>query len=225
MKIFFKISILSIVLIFFIDGNLYSQINGSKIKLGRVKYSGGGDWYNDPSGEVKLLDFVRRNTNISVSPEYEFVDLSSDNIFYYPILFLTGHGNINFSDGEVRRLRAYLQSGGFLYVDDDYGLDKFIRREMKKVFPEQEFVELPYSHSIFKYPFQFPNGVPKIHEHDNKAPQSFGLFHNERLCVLYTYESNPSDGWPGDDVHPLDPAKRLEALKFGANIIVWALTN
>ncbi len=217
--------VLIINLFLFFSISLYPQINSSGIKLGRVKYSGGGDWYNDPSAEPQLLNFVKKNTNINVEPQYEFVDLASDNIFYYPILFLTGHGNINFTDSEVRRLRAYLKSGGFLYVDDDYGLDKFIRREMKKVFPEQNFVELPYSHGIFKYPFQFPNGVPKIHEHDNKEPQCFGLFYNERLCVLYTYESNPSDGWPGDDVHKLEPEKRLAALKFGTNIIVWALSN
>jgi hypothetical protein len=220
-----KNTIIIITLLIFCSGFANSQINSSSIKLGRVKYSGGGDWYNDPSSESQLLSFVKKNTNINVDPQYEFVDLATDNIFYYPILFLTGHGNINFTDSEVRRLRAYLKSGGFLYVDDDYGLDNFIRREMKKVFPEQEFIELPYSHGIFNAPYQFPTGVPKIHEHDNKNPQSFGLFHEGRLCVLYTYESNPSDGWPEPDIHKLEPEKRLSALKFGANIIVWALTN
>jgi hypothetical protein len=202
-----------------------SQIQGSSIKLGRVKYSGGGDWYNDPSAEVQLLTFIRQNTNINVAPQYEFVDLASDNIFYYPILFLTGHGNVNFTESEVRRLRAYLNNGGFLYIDDDYGLDSYIRREMKKIFPEQDFVEIPFSHGIFNIKYPFPNGAPKIHEHDEKAPATYGLFHNGRLCVLYTYESNPSDGWPEEDVHKLDADKRLTALKFGTNIVVWALTN
>lgn len=202
-----------------------SQIQGSAIKLGRVKYSGGGDWYNDPSAESQLLTFVKKNSNINVEPQYEFVDLGTDNIFYYPILFLTGHGNVNFTDSEVRRLRAYLENGGFLYIDDDYGLDSYIRREMKKVFPNQDFVELPYSHGIFNTPYPFSNGTPKIHEHDNKPPQTFGLFHENRLCVLYTYESNPSDGWPEQDIHKLEPEKRLKSLQFGTNIIVWALTN
>lgn len=202
-----------------------SQLQGSAVKLGRVKYSGGGDWYNDPSAEPQLLSFIRKNTNINVDPQYEFVDLGTDNIFYYPLLFLTGHGNLNFTDSEVRRLRAYLQNGGFLYVDDDYGLDSYIRREMKKVFPQQEFAELPYSHGIYSSQYSFSNGAPKIHEHNNKPPQTFGLFYEGRLCVLYTFESNPSDGWPEQDVHKLEPEKRLSALKFGTNIIVWALTN
>lgn len=195
----------------------------SAIKLARVKYSGGGDWYNDPSAEVNLLKFVRQNTNINVSPVYEYVDLSSDNIFLYPLLFITGHGNVSFTEGEVKRLRAYLQNGGFLYIDDDYGLDASIRREMKKVFPEQQFQELPFSHPIYNCHYKFPNGLPKIHEHDAKIPQGFGLFNNGRLCVYYTYETNPSDAWADPDVHADTPAKREAALKVGTNIIVYAL--
>jgi len=199
--------------------------SGSNIKLARLKYSGGGDWYNDPSSEVQLLNYVIRNTNINVSPIYEFVDLNTDNVFDYPILFLTGHGSINFTDGEVRRLKSYLENGGFLYIDDDYGLDEFIRREMKKVFPNQEFVSLPYNHGIFSCHFKFPNGVPKIHEHDKKPAETFGLFSNGRLCVVYTYQANPSDGWTEAEIHNNPPEKREQALKFGTNIIVWALTN
>jgi hypothetical protein len=204
---------------------IYAQKISSSIKLARLKYSGGGDWYNDPSAEVQLLNFVRKNTNINVDPVYEFVDLNSDNVFSYPILYMTGHGSINFSDGEVKRLRAYLQNGGFLYVDDDYGLNEFIRREMKKVFPDQEFSELPYSFGLFSCHYKFPNGVPKIEEHNNKAAQSYGLFYDGRLCVLYTYESNPSDGWPETEVHNIPNDRRELALKFGSNIIVWALTH
>lgn len=196
---------------------------GSAIKLARVKYSGGGDWYNDPSAEVNLLKYVRQNTNINVAPTYEYVDLASDNIFLYPMLFITGHGNVSFSDGEVRRLRAYLENGGFLYIDDDYGLDASIRREMKKVLPEQSFQELPFSHPIYNCHFKFPNGLPKIHEHDAKPPQGFGMFHNGRLCVFYTFETNPSDGWADPDVHSDPPQKREAALKIGTNIIVYAL--
>lgn len=141
------------------------------------------------------------------------------------MLFLTGHGNINLSATEARNLRVYLENGGFLYIDDDYGLDEFIRPELKKVFPEAKFVELPFSHQIFNCHFKFPNGVPKVHEHNERPPQTFGIIHNGRMCVLYTFESNPSDGWADADVHNNPPEKREQALKFGVNIIVYALTN
>ncbi|HRP01936.1 MAG TPA: DUF4159 domain-containing protein [Candidatus Kapabacteria bacterium] len=219
-KLVFLIFLISILI-----EPLQSESNSSLITLARLKYSGGGDWYNDPSGEVNLLNYVRKNTNLNVNPVYEYVDLNTDKVFDYPILFLTGHGSISFTDSEVRRLRAYLENGGFLYVDDDYGLDEYIRREMKKVFPDQEFTELPYNHGLFKAHFQFPNGVPKIHEHNNKPPQTFGLFYNGRLCVVYTYESNPSDGWVESSIHNNPPEKREKALQFGTNLIVWALNN
>lgn len=202
-----------------------AQKSTSAVKLARLKYTGGGDWYNDPSSEVNLLKFIRENTNINVDPVYEYVDLSSDNVFSYPLLFLTGHGTVSFTDSEIRKLRAYVENGGFLYIDDDYGLDKSIRQAMKKVFPEQNFVELPFSHGLYSAHFVFSNGVPKTHEHDDKTPQGFGLFHNGRLCVYYTYESNPSDAWADPEVHSDSPAKREEALKFGTNIVVWALTH
>jgi hypothetical protein len=197
----------------------------SALKLARLKYSGGGDWYNDQSAEVNLLKFVRDNTSIAVEPTYEFVDVNSEQLFTYPMIFLTGHGNIVFNENEVKRLRTYLESGGFLYADDDYGMDKAFRREMKKIFPGQELVELPFTHGIYHTQFEFPNGPSKTHEHDKKSPQGFGLFHNGRLVVYYTVESNPSDGWADADVHNDTADKRSEALRFGANIIVWALTN
>ncbi len=148
-----------------------------------------------------FLKFVQANTNIKVNAEYKFVDIASDEIFSYPFLFLTGHGNVVFSDEEAKRLRTYLENGGFLYIDDDYGLDKAIRREMKKVFPDKDFIELPFSNKIFNIFYKFDNGTPKTHEHDKKPPQSFGIFVGERLAVLYTYESNPSDGWADPEVH------------------------
>lgn len=221
MKYYFII----LILICFSIGELYSQRNMSAFVLPRVKYSGGGDWYNDPSSEINLLRFISQNTNIKTNAIYKFVDLASTEIFNYPMLFLTGHGNVNFSSKEVNNLTLYLQNGGFLYIDDDYGLDEFIRKEMKKIFPEQEFVELPFSHPIFSVQYNFPNGVPKIHEHDNKAPKTFGLFHQGRLCVVYTWESNPSDGWADPEVHRNSAEKRTDALKFGTNLVVWALTH
>jgi len=202
-----------------------SQPVASSFKIARLKYSGGGDWYNDPNEEVNLLNFIRQNTNIDVSPKYEFVEILSENFFSYPFIFMTGHGNINFTEEEARRLRRYLEAGGFLYADDDYGMDKAFRREIKKVFPDQDLVELPFSYGLYHCHFDFPNGPPKTHEHDGKPPQGFGLFHKGRLVVYYTYESNPSDGWNDPSVHNDPEAKHQEALRFGTNIVVWALTN
>ena len=213
---------LLIVLITF--GTIFAQLEDG-FRIARLKYNGGSDWYNDPSAEVNLLNFIAQNTNIKTKPAYEFVDLSSGNIFDYPFLFMTGHGNIVFSDSDAKKLRTYLENGGFLYVDDDYGLDKAFRREMKKVFPEKDFQELPFNYGLYKCMFDFPSGPPKTHEHDNKPPQGFGIFYNERLCVYYTYESNPSDGWADAAIHNNPPEKREEALRFGTNIVVWALTN
>ncbi len=206
---------------------LFSQVSKptSAFQIVRVKYNGGGDWYNDPSAEVNLLNFIKQNTKIRVNPEYKFVEIENENLFSYPFLFLTGHGNISLSDFEVKKLREYLTNGGFLYVDDDYGLDQSIRREMKKVFPDKDFVELPFSHGIYHSLYDFPNGPPKTHEHDNKPPQGFGIFHEGRLVVYYTFESNPSDGWADPEVHKDPEEKRIEALKFGTNIVIWVLNN
>ncbi|MBI9071882.1 MAG: DUF4159 domain-containing protein [Melioribacteraceae bacterium] len=197
----------------------------SGFQIARVKYSGGGDWYNDPSAEVNLLKYVNDNTSIKVNPKYVYVDISSSKIFSYPFLFITGHGNIVLSNSDVKNLREYLLNGGFLYVDDDYSLDKAFRREIKKVFPDKELVELPFSHGIYHSVYNFNSLPPKTHEHDNKPPQGFGIFVDKRLVLYYTYESNPSDGWADPDVHNDPKEKREEALKFGTNIIVWALSN
>ena len=197
----------------------------SQFRIARLKYAGGGDWYNDPSAEVNLLRFVREQTGIDADPRYEFVELSSDRLFSYPFLFMTGHGNVVFSPSDVQRLRTYLERGGFLYVDDDYGLDKAFRREIKKVFPDQELAELPFSHSIYHTPFEFPSGVPKTHEHDKAPSQGYGLFLGGRLVVYYTFEANPSDGWVDPEVHGDPAAVRLDALRFGTNVVVWALSH
>jgi hypothetical protein len=221
-----KITVFFIVLfLVFVGFEIHSETSKSAIKLARVKYSGGGDWYNDPSSEVNLLQYVKQHTNINVAPVYEYVDLAGDNLFLYPMIFLTGHGNINFSKQETERLRAYLENGGFLYIDDDYGLDKYVRKEMKKVFPDKEFVELPFNHPIYHCHFDFPNGLPKIHEHDKKMPRGYGLFCGKRLCVFYTYETNISDGWTDPEVHKDTPQIRELALKMGTNIVVYALTQ
>ncbi len=194
--------------------------------IARVKYSGGGDWYSDPQSLPELLSFVRAETLIDVAPKEEVVEPGSAKLFNYPYLYLTGHGNISLSNDEALNLRRYLLGGGFLHVDDNYGLDKHIRREMAKVLPEQEFRELPYSHPIFKAHFVFQNGLPKIHEHDGKPPQAFGMFDlNGRLMLLYTYETDLGDGWEPDDVHNDPPEIRDAALRMGTNILVYAMMN
>jgi len=219
MNLFMKI----IITLLFITA-IYPQ-NGGDFKIARLKYAGGGDWYNDQSAEVNLLNFVHQNTNIKVDARYQFVDLSSDEIFSYPFLFITGHGNVVFSQDEADRLRLYLENGGFLYIDDDYGLDKAIRREMKKVFPEKDFTELPFNYGMYHVVYDFNSGPPKTHEHDGKPAQGFGIFIRDRLAVYYTYESNPSDGWTDQTVHNDPELKREEALKFGTNLVTWALSQ
>jgi hypothetical protein len=203
---------------------LLSQEDGY-FKIARLKYNGGGDWYNDPSAEINLLNYIKSNTNIKVKPEYIFVDIGTDEIYKYPFLFMTGHGNVVFSAEETVRLRKYLENGGFLYIDDDYGLDKAVRREMKKVFPSLDFTELPFSYGIYNIIYNFSSGPPKTHKHDEKPARGYGIFIDDRLAVFYTAESNPSDGWADPEVHNDPQIKREEALKFGTNIVVWALTQ
>ncbi len=200
--------------------------NSSPFKIARLKYSGGGDWYNDPSAEINMMDYLKKNTTIDVDePAFYSVDISSDDIFNYPFLLITGHGNIEFSQNEVVRLRKYCESGGFLYADDDYGMNESFRREIKKVFPGEDLKELPFDHKIYKSQYTFPNGLPKIHEHDAKPPQGFGIYINNRLFVYYTYETNISDGWADTKEHQDPPEKKEEAFKMGTNIIVYALMN
>ena len=194
--------------------------------VARVKYTGGGDWYSDPESLKQLLDYARKNTLLDVAPEEENVELSSANLYQYPYLYLTGHGNVRFTEEEARRLRRYLDGGGFLHIDDNYGLDRHIRREMKKVFPDQDFRELPFSHPIFHTHYDFPNGLPKVHEHDGKPPQAFGLFDEAgRLVVFYTYESDLGDGWEPSDIHDNPPEVREKALQMGTNILTYAMMH
>ncbi len=206
------------LLIFFAFG-VSGQNQGVKIAL--LKYNGGGDWYANPTSLPNLIKFCNENLKTNIYPEPSTVELGTPEIFNYPFIHATGHGNIIFSASEANNLRAYLEGGGFLHVDDNYGIDEYFRRELKKVFPEKELVELPPSHPIFHQKYTFNEGLPKIHEHDNKRPQAFGIFIDERLVLLYTYECDLGDGWEDADVHN-DPAEtRLKALKMGANIIQY----
>lgn len=220
-----------LTILFFLSGNAVCQTDGinknsSPFKIARLKYSGGGDWYNDPSAEINMMDYLKKNTLIEVDePAFYSVDISSDDIFNYPFILITGHGNIEFSQTEAARLRKYCESGGFLYADDDYGMNESFRREIKKVFPGEELKELPFNHKIYNSQYSFPNGLPKIHEHDAKPPQGFGIYANNRLCVYYTYETNISDGWADTKEHQDPPEKKEEAFKMGTNIIVYVLMN
>lgn len=211
--------IVSLILLF----ALFSGVSAQSIAL--MKYRGGGDWYGNPTALTNLISFCNEQLGTSIKPEYQVVEVGSSDIFHYPYIHLTGHGNVVFSDDEVQNLRLYLISGGFLHIDDNYGIDKFIRSQMAQVFPELEFVELPYNHPIFHQKFDFPNGLPKIHEHDGKQPQAFALIWENRIVCLYTYECDLSDGWEDFEVHKDSEATRLKALKMGANIIQYVFNQ
>lgn len=193
--------------------------SNTQLKFGVLQYSGGGDWYSNPTSVTNLIDFCNEHLKMNINPEYDYVEVGSPTIFNYPFIHMTGHGNVVFSKSEAENLRTYLSSGGFLHIDDNYGMDKFIRIELKKVFPELELVELPYVHPIFHQNFEFKNGLPKIHEHDNKPPQAFGLEYKGRLVCLYTYECDLGDGWEDQSVHKDSDETRQKALEMGANII------
>jgi hypothetical protein len=213
------------LLIIFLLFPLFFFGQNTSVRIGLLKYGGGGDWYCDPTALPNLIAFCNRELNANIYSEYTTIEVGSAEIFNFPFVHLTGHGNVVFSDSDARNLRLYLESGGFLHIDDDYGLNLFIRREMKKVFPEKEFLELPPSHPVFHQKFSFPDGLPKIHEHDNKPPQAFGIFINDRLVCLYTYECDLSDGWEDIDVHKDPEEVRQKALRMGANIISFVFNQ
>lgn len=206
-------------------GILAFSANGLSQEIALVKYSGGGDWYANPTSLPNLIKFCNQNIGTKIEPKPATVELSSSSLFLYPFIHITGHGNIVFTDAEIRNLRNYLLGGGFLHIDDNYGLDKYIRREIKRVFPELDFVEIGKEHAIFKAPFAFPLGLPKIHEHDNKPPQAFGLFKDGKLLCLYTYESDLGNGWEDSEVHNDPKEVREKALRMGANIINYVFTH
>lgn len=193
-------------------------------KIAKLKYGGGGDWYANKTSLPNLIKFCNQNLRMNVFPDEDIVEPGSPDLFSYPFVHLTGHGNVLFSDSEARNLRRYMISGGFLHLDDNYGLDKFIRREMKKVFPELEFVEVPYTHPVYHQKFNFPNGLPKVHEHDAKAPQGFGLFWEGRLVCYYSYECDLGNGWEDQAVYNDPEELRQLALRMGANLVQYALT-
>ncbi len=193
--------------------------------IARIHYGGGGDWYGDPSSLPNLLEFISEKTSIIVEPSEYRIKLTDPELFSHSFLYITGHGNIRFNEDEIIVLRDYLLKGGFLHADDNYGMDASFRREMKRVFPEKEWVEIPFDHEIYHIFYDFPNGLPKIHEHDGKPPKGLGLFDGKKLIAFYSYESDLGDGWEDIEVHNDSPDIREAALKMGVNIVWFALTQ
>lgn len=204
---------------------LLSLSSLGQLKIAKLKYNGGGDWYANKTALPNLISFCNKELGTSIQPDEENVDVSSPALFSYPYIYMTGHGNVVFSDTEALNLRKYLLGGGFLHIDDNYGLDKFIRLELKKVFPELELVELPFNHPVYHQKFNFDKGLPKIHEHDGKPAQGFGLIYEGRLVVFYSYECDLGNGWEDPRIHNDPEAKRQEALKMGANLVAYSFTN
>ncbi|APY00219.1 uncharacterized protein DUF4159 [Lacinutrix venerupis] len=190
-----------------------------------LKYKGGGDWYSNPTALPNLIKFCNKNINTKINEKPETVEVGSIDIFQFPLLHMTGHGNVFFNEEEAENLRNYLISGGFLHIDDNYGMKQYVTKELKKVFPNQELKELPANHDIFKTSYKFPKGLPKIHEHDGKRPQALGLFYENRLVLLLTIESDLGDGWEDKEVHNDPEDVRLKALQMGANIVKYVFEN
>jgi hypothetical protein len=204
---------------------LFVSISSFSQEIALVKYSGGGDWYANPTSLTNLIKYCNANINTKINTKPATVEPGSSDLFSYPFLHMTGHGNVVFSAAEISNLNKYMIAGGFLHIDDNYGMDQYIRKEIKKIFPNNALIEIPSNHILFQKPFLFSSGLPKIHEHDGKRPQAYGIFVENRLVLLYTFECDLGDGWEDPAVHN-DPATvREKALKMGANIISYIFNN
>ncbi|MDE0598686.1 MULTISPECIES: DUF4159 domain-containing protein [Dokdonia] len=212
-------TLLAVIILLLTSGFITAQ------DLAVLKYKGGGDWYSNPTALPNLIRFCNKNINTKMNDKPESVDAGSIDVFQYPLLHMTGHGNVLFTDDDVENLRDYLTSGGFLHIDDNYGMAEYLPKELKKIFPDQELTELAASHPIFSSAYKFPQGLPKIHEHDGKRPQALGLFYEDRLVVLFTTESDIGDGWEDPEVHGDPESVRQKALQMGANIVKYAFEN
>jgi len=199
------------------------NLNAQEVAI--LKYKGGGDWYSNPTALPNLIAYCNANINTKINPKPEAVEAGSIDIFQYPFLHMTGHGNVFFDEDDAENMRNYLVSGGFIHIDDNYGMRPYIEKELKKVFPNSELVEIPPNHPIFSIAYKFPDGLPKIHEHDGLPPKALGIFHEDRLILLFTYESDLGDGWEDPEVHNDPEAVREKALRMGANIIKYAFEN
>jgi hypothetical protein len=220
----FKLNTIAFMMIAVLLVGFRSPAPPYSCQLGLVKYNGGGDWYSNLETSLpNLIKFCNENLGSKINQEQAIVEVGSSDLFNYPFIHLTGHGNIILSNQEATNLRNYLIGGGFLHISDNYGMDKFIRPQMKKVFPELDFIELPFTHKIYHQKYDFPNGLPKVHEHDKKPPQGFGLVWQGRLVCFYDFECDLGDGWESPEVHNDSPEARLKALRMGANLIQYAL--
>ena len=211
-----------VIILFTFCLSLYS-ISAQEVAI--LKYRGGGDWYSNPTALPNLIAFCNDNIDTRINKRPQTVEVNSIDIFQFPFIHMTGHGNVFFNDEDVDNLRNYLLSGGFLHVDDNYGMEPYIKEELKKVFPNKELTEIPTTHEIFNIVYQFPQGLPKIHEHDGQRPQALGIFHEDRLVLLFTYESDLGDGWEDQEIHNDPQDVREKALKMGANIVKYAFEN
>lgn len=218
-KIIFLVAILGLV------SFTMKPIEKPSLQLALLKYNGGGDWYANPTALINLAAFSNKFLNTNLDLEYATVDVGSSEIFNHPFLHMTGHGNVIFSDSEAENLRNYLIAGGFLHIDDNYGMDTYVRLAMKKVFPEYEFTELPFHHEVYHQRYDFDNGVPKIHKHDDKPAQGFGITHEGRLVCFYSFESDLGDGWEDQEVHKDPTDVRIKALRMGANLLSYVFGN
>jgi hypothetical protein len=194
-------------------------------EIALVKYSGGGDWYANPTSLPNLIKYCNANINTNIKLKPATVEPGSPDLFSYPFIHMTGHGNVAFSEAEISNLNKYMSAGGFLHIDDNYGMDQYIRKEIKKIFPNNALIEIPSNHILFQKPYLFSSGLPKIHEHDGKRPQAYGIFIENRLVLLYTFECDLGDGWEDAEVHNDPPAVREKALKMGANILSYIFNN
>jgi len=215
MRAFFFLFVLSIS----------TALPGQSLKIAKLKYNGGGDWYANKTALPNLIRFCNEQLGTRINKEEDIVEVGSPDLFLYPYVYMTGHGNVVFSDEEAQNLRQYLLSGGFLHVDDNYGLDPFFRLEIKKIFPDKDLVEIPFDHPIYHQKFGFTRGLPKIHEHDGKPPQGFGILHEGRIICFYTYECDLGNGWEDASVYKDPETKRQEALRMGANILSYVFTS
>jgi hypothetical protein len=198
---------------------------GQSYQIAVLKYKGGGDYYANPTSLPNLVSYANAELKMNIAKETPYVEVGSTELFNYPFVHMTGHGNVVFSAADAENLRLYLSSGGFLHISDNYGLDKFIRKEMKKVFPDADFVEIPFGHPIYHQKYELNSGLPKIHEHDNKAPQGLGIFVENRLVVFYDFECDLGDGWEDSNVHKDSEVARTKAFQMGANLLQYAFTG
>jgi len=214
--------IILIITIFLLQLPVFAQ---EGISIAKLKYHGGGDWYANKTALPNLISFCNHNLDMNLKPDGDIVEVGSPDLFLYPYVYMTGHGNVVFSNNEAENLRDYLIGGGFLHIDDNYGLNQFIRLEMKKVFPNLDFIELPFDHPIYHQKYHFPEGLPKVHEHDGKPPQGFGIIHDGKLVCFYSYESDLGNGWEDKSIYDDPESVRQAALKAGANILSFAFTQ